>query len=148
MASGGAAGPVKDIDAAEAWVLLGQDRNSQLIDVRTRAELTFVGAPVLESIGKRTIFVEWQSYPDQSMNPGFVQACRSELQAAGADERSSLLFICRSGARSLSAARAMQQHGYQACHNVAHGFEGPVDATGHRGATAGLKKAGLPWAQG
>jgi hypothetical protein len=42
----------------------------------------------------------------------------------------------------------MQQDGFRACHNVAHGFEGPLDAEGHRGTTSGWKHAGLPWAQG
>ena len=148
MASGNAAGPVMNVDPTDAWRRLEVESSAQLIDVRTVAELTFVGAPDLSSIGKGTIFVEWQSFPNQAVDASFGAACRERVVAAGADERSELYFICRSGSRSMSAARAMREQGFTACHNVEHGFEGPLDETGHRGNLSGWKKAGLPWAQG
>jgi hypothetical protein len=49
---------------------------------------------------------------------------------------------------SQPAAKAMAEAGYQACHNVAGGFEGPLDDDRHRGSVGGWKTAGLPWLQG
>ena len=48
----------------------------------------------------------------------------------------------------LAAAEAMAAMGYRACHNVAGGFEGPLDDERHRGAAGGWKATGLPWVQG
>jgi hypothetical protein len=42
----------------------------------------------------------------------------------------------------------MAAAGYRACHNVAGGFEGPLDDDRHRGSADGWKAAGLPWLQG
>jgi rhodanese-related sulfurtransferase len=49
--------------------------------------------------------------------------------------------------RSLAAAEAARAAGYAAVFNIADGFEGPLDAAGHRGTRAGWKAAGLPWQQ-
>jgi hypothetical protein len=46
------------------------------------------------------------------------------------------------------AARAIAAQGYAHCHNVADGFEGPLDQHRRRGMAAGWKAAGLPWLQG
>jgi rhodanese-related sulfurtransferase len=70
-----------------------------------------------------------------------------ELKALGVQLDDDLFFICRSGSRSLAAAKAMAAIGYRACHNVAPGFEGPLDDERHRGALGGWKAAGLPWQQ-
>ena len=71
-----------------------------------------------------------------------------ELRALGVQFDDDLFFICRSGSRSLAAAKAMAAAGYRACHNVAGGFEGPLDDDSHRGSVGGWKAAGLPWIQG
>jgi len=71
----------------------------------------------------------------------------STLGSAIADKDAPLLFLCRSGARSAAAAKAMTAAGYSTCLNVADGFEGPLDANGKRGSAAGWKATGLPWRQ-
>ena len=48
----------------------------------------------------------------------------------------------------MAAAKAMAVARYRACHNVAGGFEGPLDEDRHRGSIGGWKAAGLPWLQG
>jgi rhodanese-related sulfurtransferase len=75
-------------------------------------------------------------------------AFADELVKAGIPKESTLLFICRSGARSRSAAIAMTQAGFRTCYNVAGGFEGPPDGERHRGKVDGWKAKGLPWVQG
>ena len=143
----GADSSVDDVDVASTWERLQSKPGSQLVDVRTRAEWTYVGIPDLGPAGKRAVLVEWQTFPDQSVDPRFVERLAGELNALGVKLDDDLYFICRSGSRSLAAARAMASAGYSACHNVAGGFEGPLDKNGHRGTTTGWKAEGLPWVQ-
>ncbi len=138
---------VDDIDVGAAWKTLQSDPRSQLVDVRTRAEWTYVGIPDLGPVGKRTVLVEWQTFPDQAIDPRFAERLAGELKALGVSLGDDLFFICRSGSRSLAAGKAMAAMGYRACHNVACGFEGQLDDGRHRGANAGWKAAGLPWQQ-
>ena len=138
---------VDNVDVETTWQSLATRPRSQLINVRTRAEWTYVGIPDLGSIGKRAVLVEWQTFPDQTVDPRFVERLTGELKALGAQSDDDLFFICRSGGRSLAAAKAMAEAGYRACHNVAGGFEGPLDENRHRGSAGGWKATGLPWLQ-
>jgi rhodanese-related sulfurtransferase len=133
-----------DVVPAEAWRILSEDSEAVLVDCRTTAEWAFVGLPDLGSLGKQTICVEWNRYPDMAMNGDFAQ----ELDAAGVGPEQTVLFICRSGQRSRSAAIAMTSAGYQRCYNVAEGFEGNHDEARHRGTVGGWKVVPLPWVQG
>jgi rhodanese-related sulfurtransferase len=139
--------PVENVPVSIAWQRLSETASSILIDVRTRAEWTFVGVPDLQSIGKDLVLVEWQSFPDGRPNPGFVSELAGRLDALGVQKDAELYFICRSGARSQSAAQAMRAAGYMQCFNVAEGFEGPLDDARHRGAASGWKAQALPWVQ-
>jgi rhodanese-related sulfurtransferase len=139
---------VDNVDVETTWQSLATRPRSQLIDVRTRAEWTYVGTPALGSIGKRAVLIEWQTFPDQTVDPRFVERLTGELKALGVQSDDDLFFICRSGGRSLAAAKAMAEAGYRACHNVAGGFEGPLDDDRHRGSARGWKATGLPWLQG
>jgi len=139
---------IVDVDVREVWKRLKEEPTAVLIDVRTRAEWAYVGLPDLSSIGKRPFLIEWQTFPDNRVNPEFVERLSEMLEVAGIDKQAELFFLCRSGGRSKRAAQAMAEAGSTACRNVADGFEGPLDAERHRGRTAGWKAAGLPWAQG
>ena len=139
---------VDEVDMAWTWSRLQGNPRSQLVDVRTRAEWTYVGIPDLGALGKRAVLVEWQTFPDQSVDPRFADRLAQELQALGVQLDDDLFFICRSGSRSLAAAKAMASAGYRACHNVSEGFEGPLDDDRHRGTLSGWKATGLPWQQG
>ena len=149
MASRGGPASVGSLNPLEAWDWLGQSRTAVLVDVRTWAEWTFVGVPDLTGLGKAPVCVEWAAFPDMSKNPRFVAALMEKL---GGSAPSELLFICRSGVRSLKAAEAVAEHlsdcGQEAaCFNVAEGFEGDLDALGHRGCQNGWKARGLAWRQ-
>jgi rhodanese-related sulfurtransferase len=139
---------VDAVDVEATWQCLVSRPGSQLIDVRTRAEWAYVGIPDLGPIGKRAVLVEWQTFPNQAVDPRFAERLAGELRALGVQFDDDLFFICRSGSRSLAAANAMAAAGYCACHNVAGGFEGPLDDHSHRGSVGGWKSAGLPWLQG
>ena len=140
---------VGEVSPGEAWRILSEDKSARLIDVRTRAEWGFVGVPDLRELGQTPIYIEWASYPDMSMN---VQFAAQVEEALGDKDPGPLLFLCRSGARSLKAAEAVTEHFARSgksvtCLNVAEGFEGDVDASGHRGSHNGWKARGLVWRQ-
>jgi rhodanese-related sulfurtransferase len=139
---------VDEVDVTAAWEGLASGPRSQLVDVRTRAEWTYVGIPDLAPIGKRAVLVEWQTFPDQTVVARFVERLAGELKTLGVQPEDDLYFICRSGTRSLAAARALAKAGYTSCHNVSRGFEGPLDNLRHRGTLGGWKASGLPWLQG
>jgi rhodanese-related sulfurtransferase len=138
---------VEDVSVDDTWRRLKSDAGSVLIDVRSKAEWTFVGVPELSAIGKEPLLIEWQDYPGNRINPDFVTRVGEALDALGAGRSTELFFICRSGNRSRSAAQAMAAAGYTRCRNVAEGFEGPLDQHRHRGKLAGWKASGLPWVQ-
>jgi rhodanese-related sulfurtransferase len=133
-----------DVDPTTTWHRLEADPDAVLIDVRTRAEWNYVGLPDLTPLGKQVLRIEWQIWPEGSVNPGFAD----EVASAGVGTGQPVYLICRSGARSRSAAQLLTQHGYSAAFNVADGFEGPHDEDRHRGRVAGWKHDGLPWTQG
>ena len=134
---------VEDVPPAQVWEALRDDPAAQLIDVRTDAEWNFVGLPDLIEAGKQAVLIPWQIYPTMQVNAHFV----AHLREAGLTPEHHLYFICRSGARSLAAARAAQEAGFPQAYNVADGFEGPPDPAGHRGMLAGWKADDLPWRQ-
>ena len=77
-------------------------------------------------------------------NNNFLQ----EINDTGIPKDAKLIFICRSGARSRSAAEFLTHHGYKSCYNLSGGFEGNHDSEGHRGNVSGWKQKNLPWKQG
>lgn len=133
-----------DISPKQAWELLAGNPKAVLVDVRTDAEFAYVGNPDLSSLGKQVLRAYWKVFPAMEINPDFV----AEVDSSSVDKDAPLLFICRSGQRSRDAAIAMTAAGFKECYNVAGGFEGDKDATGHRGTVNGWKVDGLPWVQG
>jgi rhodanese-related sulfurtransferase len=136
-----------DVAAAQAWDMLAGDPKAQLIDVRTVAEWNFVGLPDLGALGRRVHCIEWQQFPTMAPNPGFVAEAAAAIQSAGAAADTPVLLLCRSGARSRAAAKALTAAGFTKAFNVSDGFEGDLDAERHRSMSNGWKAAGLPWKQ-
>ena len=119
---------------AEARALM--KAGTKLVDVRTKPELQYVGRV------PGALEVEWQTWPGGKPNPEFI----GELAAATRKDEP-VMFMCRSGARSHSAAEAAMRAGWKETYNVLEGFEGDKDSSGHRNAVNGWRKAGLPWTQ-
>jgi rhodanese-related sulfurtransferase len=76
---------------------------------------------------------------DLVSNEMFLEDVKSRFKT---DDR--LIFICRSGGRSLRAARMAQQEGFTRSINIKHGFEGEEDAQGYR-VLNGWKNSQLPY---
>ena len=136
-----------DIEAQEAWKILNERPDAQLLDVRSGAEWTFVGLPDLSSLGKSPLLVELQSFPGMAVNPHFLEMAQAALTKASASKDSPVFCLCRSGARSRHAAMMLTEAGYRAAYNISAGFEGDADPERHRGKKNGWKTAGLPWVQ-
>ena len=136
-----------DILAVDAYALLSTDKSSMLIDVRTQAEWAYVGTPDLTALDKTALFLEWQTYPSMQVDGQFAARLETMLESTGVDRGASLLFLCRSGARSRAAAIAMTNAGWGPCFNVSDGFEGQLDRLSRRRSVNGWKTAGLPWSQ-
>ncbi|CAN0346934.1 unnamed protein product [Phaeothamnion confervicola] len=139
---------IVDIPVQEVWNRLASDQAAVMVDVRTKAEWSFVGLPDLSSIGKRPLLAEWSSFPNNEVDPHYADQLAAALAQAGTVSDAEIFFICRSGGRSKAAATALAAKGFTRCRNVADGFEGPLDQARHRGRIGGWKASGLPWAQG
>lgn len=120
----------------EAYQLLQQQPAAKLVDVRSRAELDFVGRV------PGSVEIEWKSYPGMQPNPNFIQQLSQKVP-----QDAIVMFVCRSGGRSHETALAAMQAGYSDAYNVLEGFEGDRDAGGHRNTVGGWRAAGLPWVQ-
>jgi rhodanese-related sulfurtransferase len=122
---------------AEAWQVLQLAPGARLVDVRTRAELDWVGRV------PGAVEIEWLSWPGMQRNANFVNQLKHQV-----DAEALVMFLCRSGGRSDDAARVAVEAGYSNCYNVLEGFEGDKDANGQRNRVGGWRHAGLPWQQG
>ncbi|MCP4385841.1 MAG: rhodanese-like domain-containing protein [Hyphomicrobiales bacterium] len=136
-----------DVSVKAAWDSLARLPKSVLIDVRSKAEWIFVGIPVLASIGKSPLLLEWNDFASGQTVPDFVGRLSQNLADHDIGKDASLFFLCRSGNRSRSAAVAATAAGYAPCFNLEHGFEGQLDPDGHRGTAGSWKAEGLPWEQ-
>lgn len=121
---------------AEAHAVLQAAPGAKLVDVRTRAELDWVGRI------PGAIEIEWSHYPGMTRNENFIQQLKQQV-----DCEAPVIFLCRSGARSEQAARLATESGYSNCYNILEGFEGDKDANGRRNTVGGWRNAGLPWIQ-
>lgn len=131
-----------DITPEQAWKLLSENPEAVLVDVRTDAEWRFVGVPDLSSLGRDVVYIEWNR-TDGTRNDNFVAELIGHVPPR--DDRP-VVFLCRSGNRSIGAAEAATEAGIAPSYNVLNGFEGHLDDEGHRGGV-GWRAIGLPWKQ-
>lgn len=127
------AGALTPAEAHQVWQLAP---GARLVDVRTRAELDWVGRI------PDAVEIEWNQYPGGVPNPHFLTQLKRQV-----DPEALVMFICRSGVRSDHAARSATEAGYNACYNVLEGFEGDKDAHDQRNRLGGWRHADLPWLQ-
>lgn len=124
--------------------MLAKHDDAVLVDVRTRAEWAYVGVPDIAELGRDAQFVEWLSFPANEPNRDFVEQVRETGLIEG--DKRPVLFLCRSGVRSIGAATAATAAGLGPAYNVLDGFEGGLDGDAHRG-RSGWRASGLAWKQ-
>jgi sulfur dioxygenase len=127
----GYAGDVTPELACRWW----QAGDAVLVDVRSDAEREWVGF-VPGAVG-----LAWKQWPGMQVNPAFDEALRAAVPSG-----KKAVLLCRSGVRSIAAARRASELGIEA-YNILEGFEGDADEQGHRGRKGGWRLRGLPWRQ-
>ena len=125
-----------DLTPQEAWDKLEQ--GAILVDVRTEGEWAHIGIPDTKATENHPLFIQW-TFPGGIPNPDFINDLN---QQAPEDRSTELVFLCRSGQRSIAAAIAATQAGFTS-YNVLEGFEGDPDRFGER-TVNGWKNRGLP----
>jgi rhodanese-related sulfurtransferase len=126
---------IENLEPQHAWQFLQQNTNAVLIDVRTKAEYTYIGHPI------GAIHIAWQEQFGSPVNPNFI----TKVSKVVPDYNTPVLLLCRSGQRSLSAAKVLEHIGYKTLINIATGFEGDPDNNQQRGKLNGWLFCGLPW---
>lgn len=127
----GYAGDVTPELACRWW----QAGDAVLVDIRSDAEREWVG------FVPGAVELAWKQWPGMQMNPGFDEGLRAAVPPG-----KKAVLLCRSGIRSIAAARRATELGLEA-YNILEGFEGDADEQGHRGRKGGWRLRGLPWRQ-
>lgn len=127
----GYAGDISPPLAFDWW----QAGEAILVDVRSDAERAWVG------FVPGSVALVWKQWPAMDMNPDFDDDL---LKLAPTGKK--VLFLCRSGVRSIAAAQRATQLGLTA-YNILEGFEGDPDEQRQRGHKGGWRWHGLPWQQ-
>ena len=133
---------IRNLNPYDAAEELRNDESAVLIDVRSEIEFTYVGHPI------NSTNIPWKLLPENSINPDFVSNVKNLLENTGGNRLDRPVFlICRSGARSASAADKLAHTGYTNLTNIEEGFEGEINQEGHRGKINGWRFRRLPWRQ-
>ena len=106
-----------NIKAIDAFDFLSKKVDSHLIDTRSDVEWKTTGIPDLSSINKETNLINWGPVLDQI----FFEQYKNFLLSSF-NQNDNLLFICRSGSRSLMAAQFAIKFGFKNCFNIYDGF--------------------------
>lgn len=128
---------IEHLDPIAAWEFLQNNSHAILIDVRSKMEYALVGHPI------NAVHIAWKEFPDWQINALFM----TEISELVPDKHTPLLLLCRSGQRSLDAAKALEHVGYTQLINIIDGFEGALDDNKHRGTLGGWRFHKLPWQQ-
>tara|TARA_B100000780_G_C20920109_1_gene366515 strand:- start:316 stop:693 length:378 start_codon:yes stop_codon:yes gene_type:complete len=122
---------IKQIKSSEIKNFLTDNKNVELLDVRTQDEWDKVGKPDGEKIGLKTHFVTIVRSSEPSANKDFIEEVKKII-----DPNKKLLVMCKAGGRSMTASLLLSQEKIN-CINVSDGFEG-------NGEDPGWKNEGLP----
>lgn len=129
---------MKHLDPRAAWEEIKAVPDALFVDVRMEIESLYVGRP------PGVVNIAWYEYPDLTPDAAsFVAAVERE---AGRKDRP-IYLICRSGKRTVDAAKALDAAGFTDVTNIKEGFEGELDEQFHRSTQSGWRFAGLPWEQ-
>ena len=111
-----------NIKAIDAFDFLSKKVNSHLIDTRSDIEWKTTGIPDLSSINKETNLINWGPVLDQTFFEQYKKFLLTSFK-----HKDSLFFICRSGSRSLMAAKFAIEFGFKNSFNLYEGFHNEND---------------------
>ncbi len=144
------------LDAREAYELMQQLGDKALfIDVRTRAEISYVGMPSVADAHipafEHPPNAAWDDKSNRfkmDANADFEPELARRLASRQLSKGDVVILICRSGDRTTRAANFLTEQGYSKVYSVIDGFEGDAVAEGPQAGQRllnGWKNAGLPW---
>lgn len=128
-------------DPQACYEILSSNPSALLVDCRAQIEWEFVGTPDLGAIGKKALLVEWTNSAHQR-NPDFLDTIKSF-----ATPDTPIIIMCRIGGRSAAACQMLAENGFTNLTNMSEGYEGRIDAHGHRNSFEGWRARNLPWTQ-
>lgn len=128
----GYAGDVPPQLAFDWW----KNGDAVLIDVRSDAEREWVG------FVPGAVALAWKQWPGMALNTAFDDGIKAAVPPG-----KKAVLLCRSGVRSIAAAKRATELGIEA-YNILEGFEGDPDDNAQRGKRGGWRLRGLPWRQG
>lgn len=128
---------IENLNPKQCWQFMQDNPSAVMVDVRTAIEHSFVGHP------PGALHIAWKEFPGMKLNESFI----GQIKQAVPDKATPVLLLCRSGQRSVDAAKALEAEGYRHLVNIVEGFEGPLDENKHRGNLGGWRFHGLPWEQ-
>jgi len=135
---------IKEITPPEAWDILQTNPDAVILDVRSRMEYDYVGHV------PGSVFVSLKEWPAWELETEFVENVKWALAEYRPDKVPQdlvILALCRSGARSMVAAKELANNRFKKVANVVEGFEGDKDENNHRNSINGWRFHGLPWEQ-
>ena len=128
--------PVEEISPQKAYQMV-KDPSTYLIDGRSIAEYVFVGHP---EMAYNVPLLFWSEKEHKLIpNDAFIQDIKKRFT-----QEDILIFICRSGKRSLKAANLAFKAGFRHVFSIKEGFEGNKDEKGYR-IVDGWKNRRLPY---
>ena len=122
---------IKQLKSSEIKNFINDNKNIELLDVRTKEEWDSIGIPDGKKLGLKTHFITIVRSPDPAANKEFIEEVKKVI-----DPNKDLLVMCKAGGRSMMASQLLSQEKIN-CINVSDGFEG-------NGEDPGWKNEGLP----
>jgi len=144
------------VTAKEAYGLYTHNKEKVLfVDVRTRAEVNFLGMPTLADANIPYMEMnEWYAWDEKKnefkmdVNSNFAEAIVGRLAQKGLTKTDQIVLMCRSGSRSAKAANLLADLGYTKVYTIIDGYEGDTAKDGpSKGQRTinGWRNASLPW---
>ena len=122
---------IKQLKSSGIKNFISENKDVELLDVRTQEEWDSIGKPDGEKLGLKTHFVTIVRSPDPDANKEFIEEVKKQV-----NQEKQLLILCKAGGRSMMAAQLLSQEKIK-CINISDGFEG-------NGKNLGWKQEGLP----
>ena len=122
---------ITQLKSSEIKNFINDNKNIELLDVRTQEEWNNIGIPDGKKLGLKTHFVTIVRSIDPKANKEFIEEVKKII-----DPNKDLLVMCKAGGRSMMASQLLSQEKIN-CINVSDGFEG-------NGEDPGWKNEGLP----
>ena len=143
------------LTAKDAYKMKSENPDVLLVDVRSRAEIAFLGMPQISDANIPYMMADdWDTWNEKKKNfkltpnSGFLLSMEELLSSKGASKETKIIVMCRSGSRSAKATNLLAKGGYKNVFTIVDGFEGDKAKEGKlkgQRVVNGWKNSGLPW---